>query len=560
MNFGTQNNLTSAGVTYLLAVAAVGGLGTSARADVGFAEKRWAAEAKSCAELQGRMIGGAKVAAATFAFPPYTARWMNSTRTVSTEIPFCRLELYSSPTARSHIGIEVWLPARSAWNGRFLGVGAGGSLGDINRPDLAGAVTRGFAAVATDNGHRSASPRDGNQWAFGEPARVADFAYRGQRMATSAGKAAVRAYYGRDPEFSYYTGCSQGGHKAMLTAQRYPTDYDGILAGAPVFNWADEMTFQAWGVHALTATPESRLSVQQMRALNESANARCAGPNGLINDPLSCDADPETLRCPLPDGETCLTEEQITAVRMLYQGPRTSAGKRILDGYPRGSERGWEQFYTRVAPDGSEGGGSWLGVYRYMVHDDPSWNLYQMNFDRDPEIARQKLNALFDAHNPDLEDFAKSGAKLLMYQGWADQQIPAGEAVRYYKKVAERFGVQRTNTFFRLFMVAGMPHCFPESASAAAPGPRGPNLVPYPEYDASIKLTVENDALTALQQWVENGRAPNHFLVRLRDESALPSSISVRACAMPTRPEYGGKGDPRNGSNWSCSEKSRATH
>jgi hypothetical protein len=173
--------------------------------------KEQAADVRKCTDLQGRTLGDAKIVAATFAYPPFGVRWMNSTRTATTETPFCRLEAVANPVPRSHVGMEIWLPARDSWNGRFLGAGAGGSLGDVNRPDLAGAVSRGFAAVATDGGHRSAGPRDGNQWALGEWERVVDFGYRGQSVATAAGKAAVRAFYGKDPEYSYFAGCSQGG-------------------------------------------------------------------------------------------------------------------------------------------------------------------------------------------------------------------------------------------------------------------------------------------------------------------------------------------------------------
>jgi len=408
------------------------------------------AAARKCADLQGLGLGEAKIVTASFAYPPFDARSMSSVRTVVTNVPFCRLEVLATPVSRSHIGVEVWLPAPDSWNGRFLGVGAGGSLGDINRPQLAGAVSRGFAAVATDNGHRSGGPRDGNQWALGEWERIVDFGHRGQAIATAAGKAAVRAYYGQDPKFSYFAGCSQGGQKAMLAAQRYPDDYDGILAGAPVFSWPDEMTMQAWTVRAFAKTPGSQLSVGQMSAIRDAVVAKCGGPNGLVGDPTRCDFEPDQLRCPLPKGKTCLTDEQIDAVRKAYLGPHTSSGNKILSGYARGSERGWEQFYAKVSADGTVGGGSWLGVYRYMVFEDPSWNLLRMDFDKDPATAKRKLGPVMDADSPDLDAFAKRGGKLLMYQGWADQQIPAEEAVDYYVQVAERYGQTKTASFFKL--------------------------------------------------------------------------------------------------------------
>ena len=509
-------------------------------------------DTRACMDLQGRMLGGSRIVAAMFAYPPFQARWINSTRTAVTQVPFCRLEGYANPSPRSHSEFEVWLPARAAWNGRLLGVGAGGSMGDVNRPDLIGAVSRGYAAVATDNGHRSAGPRDGNQWALGEWERVVDFGYRAQKLATAAAKAAVSAYYGQPPKFSYFAGCSQGGQKAMMTAQRHPTDYDGILAGAPVYSWPDLMTQQAWGVRAFTETAESALSVQQMQALQDAVIKRCGGPNGLVTDPPSCRFDPGEVQCPQQGGSVCLSPEQVVAVRKVYAGPRTSSGTQILPGYSRGGERGWEQFYAQVRADGTEGGGSWLGVYRYMVFQDPAWNLQQLNFDKDPALAKRKLGPVLDADSPDLDAFAARGGKLIVYQGWADQQLPAETSLQYHSAVVARLGREKTDRFYRLFMVPGMAHCVPESVAATAAAPRGPNLVPHPEYDPSIPMTLENDALSALQEWVENGRAPQHFVVRIRNESAGLAERTVRACAEPYRAAYRGTGDPLEASTWEC--------
>ena len=511
------------------------------------------ADRLACMDLQGRMIGGSRIVAATFAYPPFQARWMGSTRTAVARVPFCRLEGHANPSPRSHSEFEVWLPARDAWNGRLLGVGAGGSMGDVNRPDLIGAVSRGYAAVATDNGHRSAGPRDGNQWALGQWERVIDFGYRAQKLSTAAAKAAISAYYGRPPKFSYFAGCSQGGQKALMAAQRHPTDYDGILAGAPVYSWSDLMTQQAWNVRAFTETPKSALSVQQMQALQDAVTRRCGGPNGLVNDPLNCRFDPGELQCPQQGGSvSCLSPEQVIAVRKVYAGPRTSSGTQILPGYSRGGERGWEQFYAQVRADGTEGGGSWLGVYRYMVFQNPAWNLQQLHFDEDPALAKRKLGPVLDADSPDLDAFAARGGKLIVYQGWADQQLPAETSLQYHSAVVARLGQEKTDGFYRLFMVPGMAHCFPESVAATAAAPRGPNLVPHPEYDPSVPATAENDALTALQEWVEHGRAPQQFVVRIRNESAGIAERTVRTCAEPYRAAFRDTGNPLEASTWAC--------
>lgn len=518
---------------------------------------QYTTDAEACARLEGRQFEQGRIVSATFARPPYTTGWMNSLRTATVKVPFCRLEGYASPAKRSHIVFEVWLPARTLWNGRFLGVGAGGSMGAVNTLALADGVNRGFASVATDNGHRSPGPRDGNHWALAEPDRIVDFGHRAHHVATLAGKAATEAYYGRRPEFAYNFGCSQGGLKGLMEAQRYPEDYDGIVAGAPVVSWVNEMTQQAWSVRALTETPQSALTVEQMQRLQDAALNRCGGANGLINDPRECDFDPGQLQCSPGLGGTCLTPEQITAVRRIYAGPRTSEGARIFPGFAPGGERGWEQFYATVRADGSVGGGSWLGVYRYMVFDDPTWTLPQLDFDRDPGFAKHKVGPMLDADNANLDAFAELGGKLIVFHGWSDQQVPAESSIEYYAAAVARRSRERIDQFFRLFMVPGMAHCYPEVTAPGAPPPQGPNLVLLTEYDSDVPLTLENDALTAIQQWVEENQAPTQFVVRVRHEPSGITARTVRACAAPAQATYVGHGDPLDAKHWECRNTNR---
>jgi feruloyl esterase len=340
----------------------------------------------------------------------------------------------------------------------------------------------------------------------------------------------------------------------MMAAQRYPDDYDGIVAGAPVYSWADEMTQQAWTVHALTETPRSALTVNQMQALQDAATARCAGPHGLVADPRRCAFDPAELQCPRAGGE-CLAPEQVAAVRRIYAGPATSNGKQITPGFPRGGERGWEQFYASVSADGSMGGGSWLGVYRYMVFDDPHWTLDRMNFDRDPLYARQRLGPMLDADNPDLDRFAGHGGKLLAFHGWADQQVPAQSSLAYRDAVVARSTLDRVDQYFRLFMVPGMAHCLPESVAPSSPSPTGPNLVLLPDQAPGSTASPQNDALAALQAWVEQGIAPAQFVVRVRNDAAGVAVRTVLACAEPSVPVWRGAGDPLDATQWVCRQQ-----
>jgi hypothetical protein len=508
---------------------------------------------RACAAMQGRSFAEGRIVAATLAHAPYVARWMGSSRTATAVVPFCRLEGFANPVERSHIGFEVWLPIRADWNGRFLAVGAGGSMGDVNRLDLAIGVNRGFAAVATDNGHRSPAPMDHNDWALGEWERIVDFGHRGQIVATRVGKTVTRTYYGRPPRYSYFAGCSQGGQKGMMLAQRYSAEFDGILAGAPVYSWVNEMTQQAWNVRALTETPQSVLSAAHLQALQDEALRRCAGPNGLIADPRKCDFDPVDLQCPLADRtKTCLLPEQVLAARKLYAGPRTSSGRKIFPGFSPGGERGWAQFYGVVTADGTVGGGSWLGVYRYMALDDPAWTLPRIDFDRDPALAKKKLGNALDADSPDLDAFAKRGGKLIVFHGWVDQQVPALSSVDYHTAVVARGSRERVDKFFRLFMVPGMGHCVAERVPQTQPPARGPNLFLQLEHDETVPLTPENDALTALQAWVEQAQAPENFVVRVGWEEAGLETRTVRACPEPRSSTYRGSGDPLDATNWEC--------
>jgi hypothetical protein len=528
---------------------ALGLFASSAAADI---RDPLSADARACAAMQGRTFSGGHVAAATLARPPFNASWMGSARSATARVPFCRLEGAVSPVERSHIGFEVWLPVRTAWNGRFLAVGAGGSMGDINRPALADGVNRGFASVATDNGHRSASPRDPNDWALREWERIVDFGSRAQLVVTRVGKAATAAHYGRAAERSYFAGCSQGGTKGMIMAQRHPEEFDGILAGAPVYSWVDEMTQQAWNVRALTETPRSALTIAEMQALQDAAVQRCAGPNGLITDPRRCDFDPAELQCPRAGGGECLAPEQIAAVRKLYSGPRTSDGRKIFPGFSPGGERGWAQFYEKVSPDGTVGGGSWLGVYRYMALDEPTFTLPQLDFDVHPFRASRKLSAVLDVGTPNLDAFARRGAKLIVFHGWADQQVPAQSSLDYHAAIVARRKRDEVDRHFRLFMVPGMAHCWADVVPPTSPPARGPNLFLHVDYDPDVPLTPQNDALTALQAWVEQDEAPEDFVVRVSWPEAGVSPRTVRACPEPRVAEYRGTGDPLDAANWRC--------
>jgi feruloyl esterase len=284
-----------------------------------------------------------------------------------------------------------------------------------------------------------------------------------------------------------------------------------------------------------------------MQALQDAAMRRCAGPNGLIDDPPSCRFDPAELACPA-GGASCLSPEQVEAARLVYAGPRTSDGRQIFPGFAPGSERGWEQLYAQVSADGSAGGGSWLGFFRYMVLDDPGWTLQQLDFDRDYDRAEQRIGNSLGANDPNLDVFANRGGRIIIYHGWADQQVPPVASLDYRERVKARRA--DVDGFLRLFMAPGMAHCEPERLTSGVTV--GPNLAPVrSEYRSPF--TSENDGLTALQAWVEQGRAPDSLVVRVRNDPAGVLETSVRTCPAPQRARWTGTGDPRRAETWQCS-------
>ena len=225
---------------------------------------------------------------------------------ITVDVPFCRVVGTIKPTTESDVQFELWLPPRADWNSRFEGVGSGGSLGAIEYQRMMRGLVRGYATVSKDSGHQSTSGFDVS-WAFNHPERIVDFGYRAQHLATQAAKTLTQRFYGRAPRHSYFVGCSQGGHHGLMEAQRFPDDYDGIIAGAPVYDWVGEMTEQAWNVRALQQTPAGALPPEKLQLLYRGVVKACGGPNGLVEDPRQCSFDPSALKCDTPAQSSCLT-------------------------------------------------------------------------------------------------------------------------------------------------------------------------------------------------------------------------------------------------------------
>jgi feruloyl esterase len=323
-----------------------------------------------------------------------------------------------------------------------------------------------------------------------------------------------------------------------MEAQRFPEDYDGIIAGAPVYNWVGEMTEQAWNVRALQQTPAGALPAEKLQLLYRGVVKACGGPDGLVEDPRKCSFDPSALKCDTPAQSSCLTDSEVTAVRQMYAGPKTPAGAPIYPGLSRGSESGWDRFWS----DPKKLGGSWLEFYRFMVFQNPSWDLPMLDFDRDPSVAEQRVGQMLNPTNPDLSGFAKRGGKIIVYHGWADDMVPSQVSIDYYDSVKSKLGSKRLQEFYRLFMVPGMWHCS-----------RGPDVLFRSEDALAIPLEPERDMLTALEQWVEHNRAPNSFVTsRLSKDGTIERTHLL--CAYPKFARYRGEGDVMRAESFACSQ------
>jgi hypothetical protein len=502
-----------------------------------------AAAAGDCAGLKGKAPPDAEITAATlqqagpFVIPPE----FGPARTVQVAA-VCRVQGVLRPTPDSAIAFEVWLPAEG-WNGRFLGVGNGGFAGSIGYGNLVMAVQGGYAAASTDTGH-GPGLTDAS-WAVGHPEKVVDFGWRAVHLTTVAGKSLTAAFYGAPPSRSYFNSCSNGGRQGLMEAQRFPEDYDGIIAGAPANNWTGLFTNFVWNAQAL-AKPGAGIPAAKTPAIARAVLAQCDAldgvTDGLVSDPRQCRVDVQRLQCTDKESDACLTPPQITALRAIYQGARTSRGKQIYVGFPPGGEAapgsaGWEAWIFGAAPGASIQNAFGSSFVKQIVGAPATWTPSDFDFDRDFEPLEAKTAATFNATNPDLSRFAARGGKLILYHGWSDAAIPAQGTIAYRDNVVRRMGAKRAGEFVRLFMVPGMHHC----AAGTGPSDFGQNAVPA-QGDSSA-----SSVMLALQEWVERGRAPEQLIAR--QQAPVRTSL---ICAYPKRATLSQGADPLRAESYSC--------
>ena len=462
---------------------------------------------------------------------------------------FCRVTAEVKPSKDSDIKMEVWLPL-TGWNGKYEGLGNGGFAGSIVYPALASAVSRGFAAAGTDTGH-AGSATDAS-WALGHPEKVIDFGYRAIHEMTVKAKAMIQAFYGDAPKHSYFASCSNGGREALMEAQRFPEDYDGILAGAPANFWTNMLVSGIWDLQALQGDPKSYIPAAKIPAIHSAVLAACDAQDGvkdgIINDPRECHFNPSTMVCKEGDSKDCLTASQAEALKKLYDGPHNSKGQPIFPGSVVGGEDGpggWSSWVTGTAPGKSLQYAFSNGFFANMVFEDPNWDFKTLNFDTGVKVANDKAAHPLNANDPNLKAFKTRGGKLIVYHGWSDAAISPLNAIRYYNSVVDTMGAQETNQFLRLFMAPGMQHC------AGGPGPNSFGQTGNPK----APTDPQHNIFTALEQWVEKDIAPDRIVAAkwISDlDPAQGARMTRPLCPHPQAAKYKGTGDPNDEANFTC--------
>jgi feruloyl esterase len=402
----------------------------------------------------------------------------------------CRVAATLTPSSDSDIKLEVWLPL-AGWNEKYEAVGNGAWGGSISYSEMAEGLKRGYATSSTDTGHAGA----GADWAIGHPEKVTDYAYRSEHEMAVTAKAVVAAFYGRAPKLSYFSGCSTGGRQALVEAERYPSDFNGIIAGAAANPKAGLDAWRVWIAQAMFKDGDSIVPPAEFAMIHRAVLAHCdtidGVKDGLIENPLKCAFDPATLKCQGSSGPDCLTTAQVGAVRTIMSPAKDRrTGELIFPTYSLGAELGWARMLT--GPDAYDRA---LEQYRFMVYDDPNWSWRTFELERDVEKSRKAHGGVFAAINPDLSPFAQRGGKLLTYHGWADPNIASEASVNFYKAAtAATTPAANSPDWVRLFMVPGMGHCS---------GGEGPDSF---------------DMLTPLDRWVEGGEIPARIVAsRIRN-------------------------------------------
>jgi len=451
---------------------------------------------------------------------------------------YCLVEGYVTPT----VGFELRLP--ETWNNKLVQIGCGGFCGGTRftaeTAQCSDAVRRGYTCVVSDQGHKS-QMNDG-AWALNNLQGKVDYGFRAIHVTIIAARGIAEKYYGVPPKRAYFTGCSGGGRQALVAAQKFPEDYDGIIANDPASRLGDDFAIFHWNMLAVRAKDGSSLfSPNDIQVLKAAVLAKCdmndGVRDGVIGDPRVCNFDPVEILCTASRTTACLSQQQVDAARKVYGGPVDSHGRKLYRSHSMlGSEDGW---FTFTSPEGFSS-----DFMKYMAFDQdpgPNWDAKTFDWDKDPQRMRL-MDAVYAANDPDIRAFRDHGGKLMIIQGWHDDGTPFSlNTIDYYEMVQKAMdGPAATKAFARLFLVPGRRHC------GAGPGA---NAI---------------DELSYLEAWVEQGKAPDMLLARHVPDGDWETQDATQYFRVPTQPttfsrpiypyplqyRYSGHGDPNDASRF----------
>jgi len=442
---------------------------------------------------------------------------------------FCRVEATLTPTPDSDIKVEVWLPA-TGWNGKYVGIGNGVWAGQLSLSQLGSPLSRGYAVATTDTGH------SGNglsaEWAVGHPEKLVDFGHRAVHLMTTTAKQAISTFYGKQADHAFWDSCSTGGRQGLMSAYRYPDDYDAISAMAPANPMTDLMTQSMWANWVNKRSAGAQLDAAALGLVHQSVLNQCDALDGLqdgvIGRPDACAFEPASLVCAADTSENCLSAPQAEAMQAIYDGVSGSDGSALLPGWPRGAEMQLMALVMGPAPFPVA-----MSYFQQLVHgDDTSWNWTQMDYASENIAGRDYGAAILNVPAAGLDSFFARGGKLLLSHGWNDGLIPAHNTVAFYGELTAALGAATTQEQLRLFMAPGMEHCA---------GGEGPNSF---------------DTLGTLDAWVSSGTAPER-IIATRAPSAMPNAPQLPPmgrplCPYPQVARHDGEGDTADAGSFSC--------
>lgn len=485
-------------------------------------------QSRACNDVVGLAPAGVRITSATAidAQPGWSPTPQG--RRVNVAAPFCRVQ----GVIDTEIGFELWLPDAANWNGKMLGAGVGGDAGTFNFTDLPRAVARGYAAATTDTGHKASEAN----WMLGDPMRLVNFEHRAHHRLAEVAKGLIAAHYGRGATRAYFIGCSGGGRQGLKEMQKYPADYDGIIAGAAGPKTPEMTVRRMWELLRRDANPGVMTPADWRLVADEATrtcDARDGVTDGVAEDPRACSFRVDALRCKDDRTSTCLSDAQVTFAQSFYE-PLLDANGRALD---RGLLPGVlvDSGRSRLAP----------ATFGQAVRKIAEWNGQDFDVTRDLAAIDRVMPDL-RADSVDLAAFKARSGKAIFYQGWMDPAVPASMAVDYQQQLeAAMGGRSETASFARLFMVPGMLHCSGGSGTDqfGGSGADAPTVDP------------NHDLLSALEAWVERGQAPDRIIASRMTNGTVTRTRPL--CVFPSFAKYNGSGDPNSAASFTCVQPER---